>query len=193
VVAFFLLYAVAALLYPGGSHDDKSRSGFSVVHNYFCDLLDAKGLNGEPNAGRFFGLVAMALVVPTLALFWHTVVALFPKQRAHRTTARIAGSVSAAATLLLLSPFHDSAVEVGGGFGLVAFFAVLFALPRSKHGLLFLGGLAAAAVSSACFFIWRTGIGLPLLAGLQKLAFALFLAWVFVASLAAARAEGQAQ
>jgi hypothetical protein len=193
VVAFFVLYAVAALLYPGGSYDDKTRPGFSVVHNYFCDLLDAKALNGEPNAGRIFGLVAMALVVPTLALFWHTVVVLFPEQRAHRTATRIAGSVSAAATLLLLTPFHDSAVEIGGGFGLVAFFAVLFALPRSQHGLLFLGGLAAAAVSSACFFIWRTGIGLPLLAGLQKLAFALFLAWVLVASLAAARTRSESQ
>jgi hypothetical protein len=187
VVAFFALYAVAALLYPGGSHDDHARPGFSFVHNYFCDLLSPVAVNGEPNRGRFFGMLAMALVVPTLALFWHSVVALYPKQRGHVATTRVAGSVSALAMLLLLSPFHDWAVQLGGGFGLIAFGAALVALPRARHGAVFAGGIAAAAVSTACFFIWRTGLALPALAPLQKLAFALFLAWVFVASLAAAR------
>jgi hypothetical protein len=192
VVAFFALYATAALLYPGGSYDDRRQRGFSLVHNYFCDLLSPVAVNGEPNAGRLLGLVAMALIVPTLAIFWHSVVALYPLQRAHVVTTRVAGTVSAAATLLLLTPFHDAAVEVGGGFGLVAFVAVLLALPRARHGVLFAGGIAAAAVSTACFFIWRTGIGLFALAGLQKLAFALFLAWVLAASLAAARVSDEA-
>jgi hypothetical protein len=187
VVSFFVLYALAALLYPGGSYDNRNDPGFSLVRNYFCDLLDPQALNGEPNPGRVPGLVAMAVIVTTLALFWHSVVGLYSKQRALVMTTRVAGSISALATLLLLTPFHDSAVEIGGGFGLVAFFSALVALPRAEHGLLFLGGLVAAAVSSVCFFIWRTGLGLPALAGLQKLAFALFLAWVFAASLRVAR------
>jgi len=186
-VLFFAFYAASALLYPGGSKYDHAQPGFSFVHNYFCDLLSPVAVNGEPNRGRAFGLVAMALVVPTLALFWHSVVALFPMQRAHVVTTRVAGSVSALGTLLLLTPFHDWAVQIGGGFGLVAFGAVLSALPRARHGALFSGGIGAAAVSSACFFIWRTGIALPALAPLQKLAFALFLAWVLVASVAASR------
>ena len=186
VVAFFALYALAALLYPGGSYDDRARPGFSLVHNYFCDLLAPIALNGAKNPGRGFGLVAMALVVPTLALFWHSVVALYPEQRAHQRVTRVAGSISALATLLLVTPFHDFAVQIGGGFGLVAFFAVLTALPRSRHGVLFTWGIAAAAVSAACFFIWRTGIGLPALASLQKLAFALFLAFVFFTALTVA-------
>jgi hypothetical protein len=187
VVLFFVLYAIAALLYPGGSYEDRHAPGFSLVHNYFCDLLDPVALNGVANPGRGIGLVAMALIVPTLGFFWHSVVVLYPHQRTLGLTTRIAGSISAAATLLLLTPFHDSAVEIGGGFGLVAFFAVLAALPRAKHGILFLGGVAAMLVSAACFFIWRTGMGLPALASLQKLAFALFLVWVFVASAVAAR------
>lgn len=187
-ISFFLLYAIAAVLYPGGSYDDRREPGFSLTRNYFCDLLHAEALNGEPNPGRAFGLAAMAIIAPTLALFWLSVVRLYPKQRVLVMTTRIAGSISALATLLLLAPLHDSAVEIGGGFGLVAFFSVLAALPRAEHGLLFLGGLAALAVSSACLFIWRTGLGMPALAGLQKLAFALFLAWVFVTSLAAVRA-----
>jgi hypothetical protein len=189
VVLFIVFYGIAALLYPGGSYDDRHAPGFSLVHNYFCDLLHPVALNGVPNPGRGIGLVAMALIVPTLAFFWHSVVALFPNQRALRLTTRIAGSISAAATLLLLTPFHDSAVEIGGAFGLIAFFAVLAALPRAKHAFLFLGGVAAMVVSAACFFIWRTGVGLPALAGLQKLAFALFLFWVFAASAVAARAS----
>lgn len=193
VLAFVALYAISALLYPGGSYDDRKQHGFSLIHNYFCDLLAPVALNGAPNRGHSFGFVAMALIVPTLALFWHAVVALYPKQRTHRIVTRVAGSISAGATLLLLGPFHDVAVEVGGAFGMIAFGSVLLALPRAHHGLLFLGGLAAAAVSAACFFIWRTGMGMPALAPLQKLAFALFLAWVFVASLAAARLSDPAR
>ncbi|HEX6271849.1 MAG TPA: hypothetical protein VFZ53_02360, partial [Polyangiaceae bacterium] len=179
VVLFMALYALGALLYPGG---------FSVVRNYFCDLLHPIAPSGVPNPGRDFALAAMVLIVPTLALFWHVVVALFPEERVYVLVTRIAGSVSALATLLLLTPFHDAAVEIGGGFGLVAFAAVLFALPRARHGLLFAGGVSAALVSSACFFVWRTGVAGGALAPLQKLAFALFLGWIFVASLAASRA-----
>jgi hypothetical protein len=188
VVSFYVLYAIAALLYPGGSYEDRNEPGFSLIRNYFCDLLDAEAKNGEPNPGRGVGFVAAALIVPTLVLFWHYVVELYPEQRILRVTTRVAGFSSALATLFLLTPFHDSAVEMGGGFGIVAFFAVLIALPRAEHGLLFAGGLAALVMSAVCFFIWRTGIGLPALALLQKLAFALFLTWVFVASLAAKRA-----
>jgi hypothetical protein len=188
VVSFYVLYAIAAWFYPGGNYDDRREPGFSLFRNYFCDLLEPLAKNGEPNPGRGVGLVAAALIVPTLALFWHYVVALYPNQPRLRVTTRVSGFVSALATLLLLTPLHDSAVEVGGGFGLVAFFSVLIALPRAEHGSLFLGGVAAVAVSSACFFIWRTGIGVSALAGLQKLAFALFLSWVFVTSLAAKRA-----
>lgn len=188
VVSFYVLYALAALLYPGGSYVDRREPGFSLVRNYFCDLLEPVAKNGEPNPGRGLGLVAAALIVPTLVLFWHYVVALYPAERFLRVTTRIAGFGSALATLLILTPMHDSAVEVGGGLGLVAFFSVLIALPRAEHGFLFSGGVAAAVVSSACLFIWRTGVGLPLLAFLQKLAFALFLGWVFVTSLAAKRA-----
>jgi hypothetical protein len=180
VVLFLSLYAVGAFLYPGG---------FSVVRNYFCDLLHPVTPNGVPNPGRSFAFAAMVLIVPTLGLFWHVVVALFSEQRAHVLVTRSAGSVSALATLLLLTPFHDAAVMIGGGFGLVAFAAVLLALPRARHGFVFAGGVSAALVSSVCFFIWRTGIGGVALAPLQKLAFALFLAWVFVASLAASRAQ----
>ena len=193
VVSFYLLYAIAALLYPGGNHHDLREPGFSLVRNYFCDLLVPLAKSGEPNPGQRVALVAAAVIVPTLALFWYYVVELFPKQRVLRVTTRVAGFVSALATFLLLTPFHDSAVEIGGGFGLVAFFAVLSALPRAEHGLLFSGGLAALAVSSVCLFIWRTGIGLPALAFLQKLAFALFLGWVFATSLAAKRALDRTQ
>jgi len=189
VLSFFLLYAVSAVLYPGGSQGDLRQPGFSLFHNYFCDLLRPIAYNGQPNTGRGVGLVAMALVAPTLALFWHFVVRLFPTQRLFVMTTRMGGYVSALATLLLVTPFHDSAVEIGGAFGLIAFFSTLMALPREKHGVLFAAGLAAAIVSSVCLFIWRSGLGLPALAGLQKLAFALFLTWVCAASLAAARAE----
>lgn len=125
----------------------------------------------------------MGLVVVTLALFWHVVVRHYPSERRLVTLTRVTGSVSSAATLLLFSPLHDRAVEIGVAFGLVAFFAVLAGLRRSGHRWLVAGGAVAALVSAICFVIWRTGVGVAALAALQKLAFVMFLGWVFATSL----------
>ncbi len=52
IFLFFLLYVVAASLYAGGSQVDKTAKGFSLMHNYWCDLLADKAQNDESNAAQ---------------------------------------------------------------------------------------------------------------------------------------------
>ncbi|MFN7116301.1 MAG: hypothetical protein ACK4TA_05840, partial [Saprospiraceae bacterium] len=49
IVLFLVLYIVAAFYYPGGSNADHSAKGFSIVHNYWCDLLAIGAKNGQIN------------------------------------------------------------------------------------------------------------------------------------------------
>lgn len=44
ILIFFMLYVVAALLYPGGSQADKASTGFSWMNNYWCNLLNEKAM-----------------------------------------------------------------------------------------------------------------------------------------------------
>jgi hypothetical protein len=55
-VVFALMYFIATLLYPGGSQADKAAIGFSWLHNYWCNLMNENGINGEPNRGQMMAL-----------------------------------------------------------------------------------------------------------------------------------------
>ena len=180
---FFSLYTIAALSYPGGSYRDPNAPGFSFFYNYWCDLLHTIAKNGAPNPGHRFGLAALLVIVPTLGAFWHVVALHYESERRLVLATRSFGYASALLTLVLVTPLHDRAVELGGGLGLVAFGAALAGLKKAGHLRLALGGAAAVLLSLVCLFIWRTRVGIVLLAPLQKVAFAAFLGWVVVASL----------
>ncbi|HEV7621655.1 MAG TPA: hypothetical protein VGO09_07980, partial [Flavisolibacter sp.] len=44
--AFIILYIIATIYYPGGSQANNVSKGFSWVHNYWCNLLNEKAING---------------------------------------------------------------------------------------------------------------------------------------------------
>ena len=50
---FVILYVIAALEYPGGSYAEPNVEGFSFWHNYLCDLLDKRAINGSINTARY--------------------------------------------------------------------------------------------------------------------------------------------
>jgi hypothetical protein len=72
---FIGLYVIAVIFYPGGSEVDIHAIGFSQAHNYRCDLLNERGLNGEQNGGR--GVAITAMIVPGLTLI--SLWVLYPK------------------------------------------------------------------------------------------------------------------
>ena len=79
------LVVIAIYLYPGGSSLDQNQSGYSLLHNYWCDLLDATAYNGQINIGRYFAMaagmlacIALYLVMAELGHFY----ALMPFKKA---------------------------------------------------------------------------------------------------------------
>ena len=182
VLGFLVLYAVAAFVYPGGTKFDPTTSGFSLLHNYWCDLLDPAAYNGAPNPARPIARAALACLALALGIFWEIVPRLFPTQPSAVAITRTTGFLSTVSILLLLTPLHNSAIRLAGFFGIVALVTVLKAFRREGEWRLLAVALAALGLALVNFFIWETGQGLVALPLIQKLAFLVFFFWVGLVS-----------
>lgn len=57
IILFSILYYYSSTLYPGGSQADINTIGFDWVNNYWCNLMNEKGMNGELNQARSFAIL----------------------------------------------------------------------------------------------------------------------------------------
>jgi hypothetical protein len=185
VFAFLVLYAVAAALFPGGTRAEPGRTGFSFLHNYWCDLMDATSYGGRANPARPIALAAMVVLCSGLAVLWMVAPALFPRARWRGWIVRVAGVGCALVAPLAGAGFHDSAIRLGAGLGAIAFVTTLTALEPEpgRRVTLRAGGWWVLAIVAVNYFIWETGLGLPILAAVQKLAFIGYLTWVVMLAL----------
>jgi hypothetical protein len=182
VGVFLGLYALSAWLYPGGTKNDPNRVGFSLVGNYWCDLLDRTTYGGRPSPSRPIALAAMIVLCAGLSVLWWTVPALFQDAPRRGRLVRSVGLASAVVTPLVGTPLHDWAIDAAGLLGVAAFGLTMSAM--SNHG-----GRASSVLATltlllalANFIVWQTGAGLVILPLIQKVAFASFLCWVVVTS-----------
>lgn len=175
---FWALYIVATLYYPGGSHDDVTAKGFSWLHNYWCNLLDEKALNGLPNTARPVAFAAMGILVVSLVLFW----AVFPVQaglsKKVRLSMQVSGLLAMLTSLALSTRFHDSVINIASLFGLVALGGTFAGLRKlGWNGLFRLGlfNLVLIGLNNLCYY----GPHLfQYLAVVQKITFLYFLVWI---------------
>ena len=179
VFAFAVLYVVAACVYPGGTRADPTLPGFSFVHNYWCDLLDATTYGGHANDARPVARAAMIVFCAGLAVLWMAAPRLFGRAERRAWVVRLAGLGSAAVIPWVGMGFHDLAVQAAGVLGGAAFVTTLTALP-AEQGFLRRSGLGVLALIAVNYFIWETRIGIGALPLVQKVAFAAVLAWVVV-------------
>ena len=70
LLCFHLFYGIATALYPGGTWQDHSTVGHSFWHNYLCDVMSATSLNGMPNPGSSYGLIAYGCLLIALLFWW---------------------------------------------------------------------------------------------------------------------------
>jgi hypothetical protein len=182
VGVFTGLYGLSAWFYPGGTKDDPSRVGFSLVYNYWCDLLDATTYGGRPSPSRPIALAGMIVLCAGLSVLWWTVPALFRDARGRGWLVRSAGLASAVVTPLVGTPLHDWAIDTAGLLGIAAFGATVSA--TGNHGGRASSFLATLTLLLAVtnFIVWQTGAGLLVLPFIQKLAFVSFLLWVVLMS-----------
>lgn len=191
LLTFVVAMALAAAVYPGGSWTARETEGFSLLRNFWCDLLRSRSINGSDNgAGKVLASVAFTALGVGLWPYWWLAASVLPGvRRAAVARMGMLSAASLAAMALLPSDdypvLHGVVALAGGVLGMVSG-AVCVATwlpgePRSSlrraSGACALGlaSLNAALYVHVAFGRGDETIAQPLV---QKLATAALLAWM---------------
>ncbi len=178
IILFLVCYIVAAIQYPGGSAFDPHEPGFSIINNYWCNLMNKEAINGEINKGRAFAFAGMVFLCVSLAIFWW----VFPQhtklKKGLRQLIRICGLISMCIPVFLISVLpHDELINLASFFGLVAVGGTLAGLKKEGWTFLFYFGvfnLVLVALNNFLYYSEDLISALPLV---QKISFLSFLLW----------------
>lgn len=163
--------------YPGGSQADARAKGFSWLHNYWCNLLNEKGINGELNRGRPFAQMALLVLSLTLLSFWAVAAHRLPFSQKKKHFVLTSGLASLVLLPFLVSAYHDTVINLSGALGLISMIIIYAGLYKEGwYGLFSFGVFNLALVALNNYIYYTTSLYyLPLV---QKFTFASFLLWV---------------
>ncbi len=174
---FLSFYLMAASLYPGGSWADPAQVGFSWRHNYLCDLLDTRAVNGLLNTGRYWARASLGFLCFGLMVLWYHLPSLTKAAGWFKQLLRYSGLAALGTMVFLRAETHDLTVYVAGSFGLLALGLLLFGLWRQGlKAFVYLGGWCLG-MFLVNYSIYETGSFLDALPLIQKVTFSSFLAW----------------
>jgi hypothetical protein len=181
---FVLLYICASFYYPGGSQADAQSTGFSWMHNYWCNLLNSTAINGQTNPAQSIAMTAMVVLCISLAAFWF----LFPMISLQKTLPiriiQFAGIAAMGTALLLNSSLdHDLITNLASLLGLVAVAGTLIGLRQLKWDRLFWFGTTNLLLVILNNFLYYNPDLIRFLPLVQKISFAAFLVWLFLISM----------
>lgn len=174
---FIILYFISATLYPGGSEVDRHAKGFSWLHNYWCDLLQARAENGEQNMARPMAIIAMSVLCISIALFWFLIPPLFTLPSFFKSLIQYSGIGSMAVLVFLKADFHDIIINIAGISGLIAISGTLAGLYKNHSYTLLTLGSICLFLLFVNNYIYYTKHRIEWLAVIQKISFIFFLVW----------------
>jgi hypothetical protein len=177
-VLFIVLYIVATLFYPGGSEYDRQAKGFSWLHNYWCNLLNEYGVNGEPNVARPIAITALITLAFSLTAFWYIFPRFAPFTKTARLIIQLSGFLSMAIGAFLSTPLHDLIINLSTLMGLVAMTGTFIGLYKLRLKVLFWMGLFILVLIGLNNLFYYGGALLYYLPVVQKLTFLYVLGWI---------------
>ena len=177
-IAFVVLYSLAAFLYPGGSEFDRKASGFSWLHNYWCNLLNEKSINGETNSARAVAIAAFIVLGFTLLSFW----SIYSREMQFKKNVQMliqgSGLLCFTSLFFLTSSLHDAVINISGFFGLAAMAGVYYSLYQNRWFRLFAFGVFNLLLIATNNYIYYTKDGFLFLPVIQKVTFLAVLLWI---------------
>jgi len=181
ILIFFVLYILSASFYPGGNVADKMQTGFDWFHNYWCDLLETKAMNGQNNAAKPLAVVALILLLVSLGYLFFLFPKHFPinsnKARIWNKIITYAGASSVFLTYFITTSFHDYTIGISSFLGLLAMLGIFISLKyHSKRSYLITGWMALGLLllNNLMYYTRMGEFYLPLM---QKVGFAAVLTW----------------
>jgi hypothetical protein len=169
-LVFMALVGLAMSLYPGGTWYDRRAVGHSFTHNFLCDLMQTRAVNGVENPlGSVVTQVAMVIILIALAAFFVQVARLgSPEARVTKITRRagVFACVLGCSVPLVQADLFFAAhlVVVVAAFipALVATVAAFVICLKSPQVPLWIRGLALLTIGAATldFLLYVLGYGM---------------------------------
>lgn len=183
IPCFVLLYVYATFYYPGGSQADPQSTGFSWVHNYWCNLLNNNAINGQANPAHPIAMTAMLVLCVSLAAFWYFFPTISLKKSLLIGITQFAGIAAMGAALLLNSSLdHDLVTNLASLLGIIAVAGTLIGLRQLQWNALFWFGTMNLLLVILNNFLYYNPDLIRFLPLIQKISFAAFLVWFFMIS-----------
>lgn len=175
---FFVLFFWAAWLYPGGSQADLNSIGFSWKHNYWCNLLYEKAMNGMENGARPFAIAAMGILCFSIAFFFVQFANILVKSILWKNIVKICGILSMVFVALMSTDYHDQMTTASSIFGLFAIIGIIRTVHQSNFQIFKWGGLLCILLLALNNVIYYSGFLIAWLPLIQKFTFLLVLMWI---------------
>ncbi len=178
IAIFTALYVVSSLLYPGGSQVDLNSEGFDWVNNYWCNLMDEKGMNGEHNPAKPYAMVAMVILCSSLMIFFIKYANMYSKHKKWNRVIKVSGVISMSFAVLIFTQHHDVMITISSVFGLFTIVGIIREVYRGSMIKYQVTGVLCLLLLGLNNYIYYSGNLLLALPLLQKITFAMVLLWV---------------
>ncbi len=169
---FVLLYGWAATLYPGGSNADNGSNGYSLMNNYWCDLMADNAKNGHVNPARPVAITAWVILCLSISLFWLYLPALFSVRNINQKIIQFCGTTAMITAIFSFTHFHDTVINLAGMSGSVTLILTFIEFKRERYYLLLDLGLFCFFLGLVNYYIYTTHFFISTLPVLQKVTYA---------------------
>ena len=178
ILIFVGLYTYAAKLYPGGSQANVNSVGFDWMNNYWCNLMNDNGMNGQINRAKIYAIAAMVILCASLALFFVQFAQKFVQNRFWKFTIKIFGILTMAFAVLIFTKYHDLMTTLSSIFGVFVVIGIIWEVYKSNLNLFKIGGIVCVILLGVNNYIYYSGYGIEYLPLIQKITFAVVLIWI---------------
>lgn len=178
ILTFVGLYVYSANLYPGGSQANPNSVGFDWINNYWCNLMNESGMNGQINPARTYAITAMVILCVSLALFFVQFAQRFAQNLFWKLSIKIFGILTMAFAILIFTKYHDFMTTISSIFGLFVVIGIIWEVYRSNLNLFKISGIVCAILLGLNNYIYYSRNGIDYLPIIQKITFAFVLIWI---------------
>ncbi len=178
ILSFVILYVYGTSLYPGGSQLDINSEGFDWLNNYWCNLMNEKGINGQNNPARIFSIVAMILVCNSLAIFFYQFSKFFAQRKIWKLSISFGGVLSMLFASLIFTEYHDLFTIISSIIGFFALFGITIEMYYGNFSFYKKLGVICIFLLFLNNMIYYSHVWIEILPFLQKITFLIVILWV---------------
>ncbi len=190
IAVYFLLFYVAAGMYPGGSRANLRSTGFSWLNNYWCELMNHEAMNGQPNPGAIYAIIAMIFAGSAIGVFFYRLPLYCWTTLARARVIKVSAAITGLSGVMLFGDFHNPALLCFSIATLVTFvIALAILLENGKKGF-FAIGLLSLLLTQVNNVMYYLRLGVHHIPWFQKIAITAVLLWVAAMNIRLTRIKG---